>query len=204
MDKEEKKGLEFIKGDVDILNFIIDVIIKDSTPLTYESEVIKNNPYFDFNKKGYENDSAILKRKIEFTRLLSIIESYGCANCEFENLSERINQDSIKSKKGETLQFKKLGGFTEIYKRNLKSKQREEKLIKKEATDLWIASKTKKTFWYVMIGGFVSWGFTFYNNYINDKNNNIQIGHIQQLLQENKEQVKELHTLILNQKKDSL
>tara|TARA_R110001583_G_C5479442_1_gene393647 strand:- start:140 stop:745 length:606 start_codon:yes stop_codon:yes gene_type:complete len=201
MDKEEK--LEFSEGDIETLDFIIDEVIKSDFGILSDSIQIKEYPKFNFNKGGYTDLQNRQKREKEFVRILGIISSYNCAICEFRDIRIIDSETSIRKSKN-TLQFKNLGGFRKVYEDNIKYKKRQEKIIRKEATDLWIASNTKRTFWFIMIGGFVSWGFTFYNNYINDKNNSTQIEHIRQLQQENKEQVKELRTLIVSQKKDSL
>lgn len=94
--------MKFEHTDIPALNFIIDRIIKNSSPL-YSHELVT---------AGFINSSDYVEIESEFEILLSIINYYNCGT-----VTDARNEDHGASveKNGETAKFKRDGGFLKLF-----------------------------------------------------------------------------------------
>lgn len=94
--------MKFEQTDIPALNFIIDRIIKNSSPM-YSHELVT---------AGFINSSDYVEIESEFEILLSIINYYNCGT-----VTDARNEDHGASveKNGETAKFKRDGGFLKLF-----------------------------------------------------------------------------------------
>jgi len=118
-----QKMKEFDKKDIPALDFIIDELCKSST-FTFNTSDLKEGGFLDLIKDGYGSLTLEFDENIEFERLFSIIENFGCAKCV---KSSPFGASAYIERTPETLQFKQQGGFKKAFI-DLKEKRKREKI----------------------------------------------------------------------------
>lgn len=175
------------KSEIELLDFILDRIIESDYEIN--EQILKKIDRFKDLK-----DSGI---RIEFERIMSILELYDCAK------TNRYNYGNAVEKNGHTKKFKEHGGFAKIYQDELtrleKEEERENLSLKKLKWDTKLSKWQVKTFWTVFIFGLIGFIFGVFN-FVDNLNKTKSIEELKQSNQDTQEEGSRLRTLVLDQK----
>jgi hypothetical protein len=148
--------IELQKNDLERLDSILDIISEHGLFGIDFKAIEKKQPDFFLNIIPEDLiDSVYFDHKVkEYERLASFFKKYDCGNVKEATAFE--GGELTISKNHNSLQFKKQGGFKELYSELKEKKKRENIEFKKSKIDLKLAKKVLKEFpktkWFARFG----------------------------------------------------
>ncbi len=181
----------FSEKDIPILDRILDLVLEEDYIVPQQ---VKNDPHFQ--------NMSWKKVELEFDRLMYYFEYFGCAKCtpkgpRIINAQIRINS--------RTSNFKGSGGFKKAFESLLAKEIHADLVRKKEINEGRLAKWQVKTFWWFFAFGAIGLLYSIYDGFFKTQKIDNQINKTETGIKQNTEAIKELKTLIINQKRlDSL
>lgn len=176
--------IELKKEDVEILDFILEKISHENKSVSCD----------DLAKFGTGNPPDF--SEAEFEKMMFILNEFKVCKCNFSADASFVYANT------KTSYFIKDGGFKKVYDESILEKEHSKILRIKELNDAKLSKWQVKYFWYIFAFGLLG-GIYSTVEIIKSLTTSENVKEKQVTKEEMELELSKLHTLILNQKKDS-